>query len=375
MSTATHFASFWEAAFRSDLNDIILMVMRGQTCIISKRQKIIAGLHQRWRAGTRAFMLPPNNELIAELDAFLLREVQKFEPEIRDMAEYCLKCSGKKIRPLLIFAAGHGNPAARTDLIKFSAVIEMVHIATLVHDDVMDGAELRRNTPTAAKQYGSDASVLLGDAILSHAVHLAALFPTTEVCRAVSESTRKVCAGEITQTMHRGNLAISDQEYRHVIAYKTAELFAISCKFGASLAGHPNSFSEAAGVFGLHLGIAYQIYDDLTDYFGKESEIGKTLGTDYTKGKSTLPLMLLLQASNGAEHERIVSGFNATNKDTLSFCLNAMRRHGIREKVQRAVIDEVQQGLAALAPFETLPPVAVLKGLARQLTERSNAIV
>src|SRR6185369_12781063 len=141
-------------------------------------------------------------------------------------------------------------------------------------------AELRRSRRTAAREFGSDAAVLLGDAPFSQALHIASQFKTTEVCRLVSESTRKVCSGEIMQTLRRRDLNISLEEYRRMIDLKTAELFRVSCYLGASLSNYPAGFARAADGFGHHLGIAYQIYDDLVDFLGEEKHIGKTLGTD-----------------------------------------------------------------------------------------------
>src|SRR3954462_4407478 len=137
---------------------------------------------------------------LAELDRFLHGQIAAFEPEIRTMADYCIDTSGKRIRPALVFLSGWRGPGEiRADLVQVAAVVELVHLATLVHDDIMDEAALRRARPTASRQYGSAAAVLLGDALFAHALHLASLFPSTEVCRAVSESTRRVCAGEIMQ--------------------------------------------------------------------------------------------------------------------------------------------------------------------------------
>jgi octaprenyl-diphosphate synthase len=170
---------------------------------------------------------------MAELDRFLREQIAVFEPEIRTMADYCIDTSGKRIRPALVFLSGwrpSGSPSP--DLVKAAAVVELVHLATLVHDDIMDQADLRRNRRTAAREYGATAAVLLGDALFSHALHLAAQFPTTEVCLMVSESTRRVCAGEIVQTMRRGSTNITREDYWRIIDLKTAELFRASCHLG-----------------------------------------------------------------------------------------------------------------------------------------------
>jgi len=132
----------------------------------------------------------------AALDAFLREQLAEFEPEIRDLAAYSLDAAGKRIRPALVFLSGWQGPGAPTpELVRVAAVVEMVHLATLVHDDIMDGAEVRRNRPTVARRYGSAAAVLLGDALFAHALHLTTQFPTTAVCAAVSVAMRRVCAG------------------------------------------------------------------------------------------------------------------------------------------------------------------------------------
>ena len=165
---------------------------------------------------------------LAELDVFLRGQVAAFEPEIRAMADYCIDTSGKRIRPALVFLSGwRGAGTVEPDLVRVAAVVELVHLATLVHDDIMDDADLRRSRRTAARAYGPTAAVLLGDALFAHALNLATQFPTTEICSAVSESTRRVCAGEIVQTLRRGSTTVTLADYRRIIDLKTAELFRV----------------------------------------------------------------------------------------------------------------------------------------------------
>src|SRR3954465_13527353 len=245
---------------------------------------------------------------IAALDSFLRGQVDRFEPEIREMAAYCLDTTGKRLRPTMVFIAGwKGEGVVSEQLVRAAGVVEMVHLATLVHDDIMDRAEIRRSRRTAAREVGPDAAVLLGDALFPQALHVASQFPTTEVCRLVSESTRKVCSGEIMQTLRRRDINISLAEYRRMIDLKTAELFRVSCFLGARLSGHELAFASAADRFGHHLGIAYQIYDDLADFVGEEARIGKTLGTDLATGKLTLPLMLLLERVSADERAEMIA--------------------------------------------------------------------
>jgi octaprenyl-diphosphate synthase len=301
---------------------------------------------------------------MAELDRFLRGQVAVFEPEIREMADYCIDTTGKRIRPALVFLSGWRDPAVvSSDLVRVAAVVELVHLATLVHDDIMDEAELRRNRRTAARAYGPVAAVLLGDALFSHAMHLAAQFPTTEICLAVSESTRRVCAGEIIQTLRRGSTDFTLADYRRVIDLKTAELFRLSCQLGGQLGGYAPAYAAAAGRFGRHLGIAYQIYDDLVDYFGEEQRIGKTLGTDLMSGKLTLPLLALLERLSAGERAGLLDEIAGSRPPQLSLRLRQMAEHGVFPVVAEAVQAEIAAATAALAPWPQLAPTPLLLSL------------
>lgn len=290
---------------------------------------------------------------MSALDAFLQSQLTAFEPEIRDMADYCIDTSGKRIRPALVFLSGwSGDDAApSTSLVQVAAVVELVHLATLVHDDIMDEADLRRGRQTAARRYGPEAAVLLGDALFSHALHLAAQFPTTEVCAAVADSTRKVCAGEIVQTLRRRTLDVTRADYDRVIDLKTAELFRVSCFLGSRLSGRTDACVRAAADFGRHLGIAYQIYDDLADFYGTEVRIGKTLGTDLASGKATLPLLMLMDRLPAADRERLSDELAGTRKPDINARLAQMESLGIFDQVRAEIEAELTKAEEALSPF------------------------
>ena len=295
------------------------------------------------------------------LDVFLRGQLTAFEPEIREMADYCIDTSGKRIRPALVFLSGwSGSEQPSSELVRVAAVVELVHLATLVHDDIMDEADMRRSRRTAARQYGPEAAVLLGDALFAHALHLASQFPTPEVCHAVSDSTRKVCAGEIVQTLRRGTTNITRADYFRVIDLKTAELFRISCFLGGKLGGFPTEFVEAASHFGRHLGIAYQIYDDLADFFGQEKNIGKTLGTDLQSGKVTLPLLVLLDRLGADERAVLVDEIMRRREADLPARLRQMGELGVFGLVAAEVEAELGRAEAALAAHTALAPVPLL---------------
>jgi octaprenyl-diphosphate synthase len=309
------------------------------------------------------------------LDSFMRSQVEQFEPEIQPMAAYCLDATGKRLRPTMVFIAGWTNESGPDEaLVRAAGVVEMVHLATLVHDDIMDQAEIRRNRRTAAREFGPDAAVLLGDALFSQALHLASQFPTTEVCRLVSESTRRVCSGEITQTLRRRDLNVSLEQYRRIIDLKTAELFRVSCYLGATLGGYDAAFAAAADRFGRHLGIAYQIYDDLVDFLGEERKIGKTLGTDWATGKLTLPLMLLLDKVPAAERAALVDALRNGRSPALATSKQRMVELGIIREVVEAIDHELATAFEVLGPHDHLPPAALMRQLGGLLKTQVAAL-
>lgn len=303
------------------------------------------------------------------LNVFLRGQLAAFEPEIREMADYCIDTSGKRIRPALVFLSGWQGEGAQpsSDLVRVAAVVELVHLATLVHDDIMDEADLRRSRRTASKQFGPEAAVLLGDALFAHALHLASQFPTTEICHAVSDSTRKVCAGEIVQTLRRGTTNITREDYFRVIDLKTAELFRVSCFLGSRLGGFSPEFVKASSSFGRHLGIAYQIYDDLADFFGQEKRIGKTLGTDLQSGKVTLPLLALLDRLQADDRALLVDEILRKREPNLPRRIQQMVELGIFDVVAGEVEVELGRAEAEFAQHGNLAPVPLLRQLCETL--------
>src|SRR6185503_2788895 len=220
-----------------------------------------------------------------------------------------------------------------------AVIIEMVHLATRVHDDVMDEATIRRGLPTLAANWGNEISVLLGDCLFAKALKLAASFPTPEVCRAVSSSTDTVCEGEILQTCRRRNIRCTREEYLKVLAMKTGELFALACDLGAHLNGATVRERDALRGYGMALGTAYQIYDDCLDIFGTEGAAGKSLGTDLAKGKVTLPLLVLLERKDAALNNKVEALIGDYQPQNFSQVVALLRRHGALHKSLRAIED------------------------------------
>jgi octaprenyl-diphosphate synthase len=235
----------------------------------------------------------------------LTEQVNSFEPDLAPYAEYALNGNGKHLRPALVALSANAVGKATDAHVTVAVIIEMVHLATLVHDDVMDEAEIRRGKLTLAANWGNEIAVLFGDCLFAQALKLAASFPTPEVCRAVAMATNTVCSGEILQTHHRRDFQFTRENYFKVLEMKTAELFALSCDLSACLSGTPAERRAALRQFGLVFGTAYQVYDDCVDLFGSEAAAGKSLGTDLAKGKLTLPVLLLRERADAADRARL----------------------------------------------------------------------
>lgn len=235
----------------------------------------------------------------------LIQQVNDFDPKIVPYAQYALNGNGKHLRPTLVALSANSVGKVSPAHVTAAVIIEMVHLATLVHDDVMDEAQIRRGKPTLAATWGNEIAVLFGDCLFAQALKLAASFPTPEVCRAVSMATNTVCTGEILQTQHRRNFELSRREYFRVIEMKTAELFTLSCDLAAFLGEAKPEERQALRQFGAAFGTAYQVYDDCVDLFGTEIEAGKSLGTDLAKGKLTWPVLLAWERAASVDRERL----------------------------------------------------------------------
>lgn len=305
----------------------------------------------------------PLRPYLEDLDAFLLSQILELEPEIQDHVRYVLGHSGKRLRPMLVAYSAWQAPAetAAAELVRLGAIIELVHLATLVHDDILDEADTRHRQETAAKKFGPAAAVLIGDVLFSHALKLAAEFPTTEVCRHVAQATARVCAGEVAQTYQRGAVNYSREFYFRVIQLKTAELFEVACRLGAYVGGYPLEFSSVAGQFGRHLGTAYQIFDDLVDLYADESMIGKTLGTDLEKGKFTLPLLLLLEKLGQAERDELLARLQSGDPAVPAVYMRRLLDFPIFDEVVCFFEAELALADQALVSFSALPPVPAMR--------------
>jgi octaprenyl-diphosphate synthase len=286
-------------------------------------------------------IVAPAQPFLEQVARRLFEQIGEFERDIAVYAEYALSNQGKQIRPALVALSGSAAGKLNDSHVMAAAIIEMVHLATLVHDDLMDEARIRRGRPTLAANWGSEISVLLGDCLFAQALKLAAGFPTTEICRAVASATKAVCSGEILQTQRRKNFELSRSEYFQFIQMKTGELFALSCDLGAYLSGAPTSQRNALRQYGMAVGTAYQVYDDCLDLFGSEVAAGKSLGTDLAKGKLTLPIILAMERATGEERESMEMLVRSWAPDHWPALMQILGRHDALEGSRRAVVEQL----------------------------------
>jgi len=222
----------------------------------------------------------------------------------------------------------------------------------------MDEATIRRGRPTLAAHWGNEISVLLGDCLFAHALKLAASFPTTEICRAVSAATNTVCSGEILQTQRRKKFDLTREEYFKMLQMKTGELFALSCDLGAYLSGASPADRSCLRQFGLAIGTAYQIYDDCLDLFGSEVSAGKSLGTDLATGKVTLPVLLLLEKAD--IRNQVVGLLQKWNSTEFERLMEALTDHHVMTESRQIVHEYLR---AARQSVTELPPSDSRAGL------------
>ena len=254
------------------------------------------------------------------VDELFARELASDLPNVNHLVTHVAKFRGKMLRPMLVLlsglAAGDGK-APTHDHITVATVVEMVHMATLVHDDILDGADVRRRGATINHLHGNEAAVLLGDYLISHAYHLCSSLGSQAASRAIAHTTNVVCEGELTQNHNRGNWKLDEKTYYLIIYRKTAALTETCCRLGATFSTPRKEWVEALATYGKQIGLAFQIVDDLLDICGSQKAVGKSLGTDIEKGKLTLPMIhflkhaapqhrdLLVDLLESREHDRI----------------------------------------------------------------------
>ncbi len=252
----------------------------------------------------------PIAEDLAMVDRLLRDQLRSRYSFIDELTSRVRLYQGKRIRPALLLLVAKGLGRVTHEHHVLGAVIEMIHAATLVHDDLLDQADCRRHVTTVHAEWGAEASVLLGDYLFSQAYYLAATLDTAEGCRLIGQATNATCEGELRQISRRGHFDLTYDEYVELIAGKTAELIACACRLGAKFAGADFATVEAMGRFGRGLGIAFQMADDILDVVGDPKRTGKSAGTDWEQRKMTLPMIMLREDCDSSQRETFRAMFD-----------------------------------------------------------------
>jgi len=240
---------------------------------------------------------------LEQVEKRIAQQVASFDPAIEGYVVYAVGSRGKRLRPLLALLAAGASGRINSDHVDLAVIVELIHIATLVHDDVMDEAVRRRAQPTANARWGNSLSVLLGDCLFAHALTLSTNFENADIGRAIARTAATVCSGEMIQTQRRFDLNLTVQDYLRIVEMKTGSLFSAAAELAAVISEAEPNVIETFKTFGVQVGTAYQIYDDCVDLAGNESVTGKTLGTDLRKGKFTLPVLIFLSSASEFERE------------------------------------------------------------------------
>ena len=309
---------------------------------------------------------------LRETEQSFLKELESRHPFVGEVLEHLMTYRGKRLRPMLLLlsaqAAGgivHGHHV-------LAAVVEMIHTATLVHDDVLDEADTRRHVATINSRWNTETSVLLGDYLFTHAFHLTSSLGRADACRLIGRATNIVCEGEMAQISERGNLDLTEEKYLEIVEGKTAELCAISCYLGGLLAGATESVCEALDAYGRALGIAFQIADDLLDVVGTEAATGKSLGSDLEKQKLTLPVISLLSNVRGTEREEVRALLAHPDQHARERLQPYLERYGALAYARTRATEYIVAARQHLTALPDSPARRLLEDIAEYVTDRNT---
>lgn len=257
--------------------------------------------------GALHLLYAPIRSQLDQVEELLRRELHSDYPFVDRLAKHGFRLSGKRLRPALVLLSAKACGGLRPEHTVLAAAVEMIHTATLIHDDVLDEAALRRHLDTVNARWDNEASILLGDFLFTRSICMVSALDGPFACRAIGEAAQTMCEGELRQVESRGNYDLSEEEYLDIIADKTAALIACCCRLGSYFAGAQPEVCQTFTRFGRQLGIAFQIADDLLDVFGDEALAGKSLGTDLCKQKATLPLIRLLSRADPPDRAEMIA--------------------------------------------------------------------
>lgn len=306
------------------------------------------------------------------MDAVIERRLQSEVPLVAQVSQYIIAAGGKRLRPALVLlmcgALGYRGHH-RFDL---AAVVEFIHTATLLHDDVVDESTLRRGRSTANEVFGNPASVLVGDFLYSRAFQMMVEVGNMRIMQTLAEATNVIAEGEVLQLMNMHDAALSEEGYLRVIRSKTAKLFEASARLAALLAQSSPAIEQHCAAYGQALGTAFQVIDDVLDYDGEVLEMGKNLGDDLREGKVTLPLIIAMQRGTEAERATIRQAIETGNTGQMAQIIAIMQQTGAMQATRNAAAAEAQRALNALHALPKNPYSYALEQLASQLLARRS---
>lgn len=289
------------AAFRTTIRDREKVTTRGSAParlskppVLQPKMKRTAGDPPTNAPGVLALVEEAIGADLLDAEGILAEELHSADPHVTNILQHVSRFRGKRLRPMLLLLTADACGGIRHEHKVLAAVVEMIYVATLVHDDVLDEADTRRHVATVNARWNNETSVLFGDFLFTHSFHLAASLSTTHACRAIGRATNMVCEGELSQIRERGNLDLTEETYFRIIGGKTAELCAVCGELGAHYANAERAVVTAMEDYARSLGLAFQIADDVLDLTGNEWSTGKSLGSDLAKQKLTLPIIRLL---------------------------------------------------------------------------------
>lgn len=271
---------------------------------------------------------------------------------VNQVAEYIISAGGKRMRPALLLLAARACGYAGTHHHELAAVVEFIHTATLLHDDVVDESALRRGRDTANAVFGNAASVLVGDFLYSRSFQMMVDVGDMRIMKILADATNTVAEGEVLQLMNCGNADIAIDEYLQVIRYKTAKLFEAAARLGALLGKADAAVEEALAAYGMHIGTAFQLIDDVLDYSGDEAETGKHVGDDLAEGKPTLPLIHAMRHGTPEQAATVRAAIENTDRESFPAVLAAVRSSGALAVAHQHGATEAGRAKDALAALQ-----------------------
>ena len=304
------------------------------------------------------------------MDAVIEQRLASEVPMVGQVSRYIVAAGGKRLRPALLLLMCGALGCGHEQRLNLAAVVEFIHTATLLHDDVVDESTLRRGRPTANEAFGNPASVLVGDFLYSRAFQMMVLAQNMRVMEVLSEATNVIAEGEVQQLMNMHDASLTEAQYLHVIRSKTAKLFEASARLAAILAGSDAATEASCAEYGQALGTAFQVIDDVLDYDGEVAQMGKNLGDDLREGKSTLPLIIAMARSATDERALIAKAIEEGGTDQLEAIMAIVRRTGAIETTRLLAAAEAERASAALSGLPDNAHRQALIDLAAQLLVR-----